>query len=67
MYTIINTDYIGAKRGLETDKSLRVDIVCDTSADIPTPHEKWSMGSTVWIVDTSKLKVLNSEGEWLGK
>ncbi len=67
MYTIINTDYIGKKVGLATEKSLRVDIVCDTETDLPQPHEKWTMGSTAWIIDMAKLKVLNSEGVWVGE
>lgn len=66
MHQIINTDYIGIKAGLSTEKSLRVDIVCDTETDLPEPNEKWTMGSTAWIIDTAKMMVLNSEGVWVG-
>lgn len=67
MYTTIRSDYIKLKIGLATKKTLRVDIVCDTEADLPEPKPEWTQGSTAWIVNDSKLKVLNGAGEWVGK
>lgn len=67
MYTTIRTDYIGIKTGLAVEKTLRVDIVCDSEADLPEAQPNWSQGSTAWIINEAKLKVLNSTGEWVGK
>lgn len=67
MYTIIKKDYIKIQVGLASEKTLRVDVVCDTEADLPDAQPKWAQGSTAWIIDTATLKVLNGAGEWVGK
>ena len=63
MYTIIRNDYIRAKGR----KTYRVDIVCDTEADLPEARPTWAQGSTAWIINGAALKVLDSTGKWVGK
>ena len=66
MYTILNSKFIK----FEGSKSIqRVEIVCDTEADLPTPEEIDSEGITVgslaMITDTHEIKILNHAGEWV--
>lgn len=66
MYTILNSKFIK----FEGSKSIqRVEIVCDTEADLPTPEEIGSEGFTVgslaMITDTHEIKILNHAGEWV--
>ena len=65
MYTILNSKFIK----FEGNKSIqRVEIVCDTEADLPTPEEiaseGFTVGSLVWIADVRTFKLLNNKGEW---
>ena len=66
MYTILNSKFIK----FEGSKSIqRVEIVCDTEADLPTPEEidseGFTVGSLAMITDTHEIKILNHAGEWL--
>lgn len=66
MYTILNGKFVK----FEGSKSIqRVEIVCDTEADLPTPEEIDSEGFTVGslsvITDTHEIKILNHAGEWV--
>lgn len=66
MYTILNSKFIK----FEGSKSIqRVEIVCDTEADLPTPEEidseGFAVGSLVWIADARTFKLLNNKGEWV--
>ena len=65
MYTILSSKFIK----FEGSKSIqRVEIVCDTEADLPTPEEiaseGFTVGSLVWIADVRTFKLLNNKGEW---
>ena len=66
MYTILNSKFIKS----EDNKSVqRVEIVCDTEADLPTPEEidseGFTVGSLAMITDTHEIKILNHAGEWV--
>ena len=66
MYTVISSKFVK----IESNKSVqRVEIICDTEADLPTAAEiaagKYATGSVVWIADARTFKVLNSKGEWV--
>ena len=66
MYTILNSKVIK----FEGSKSIqRVEIVCDTEADLPTPEEidseGFTVGSLAMITDTHEIKILNHAGEWV--
>ena len=66
MYTILNRKFIK----FEGNKSIqRVEIVCDTEADLPTPEEidseGFTVGSLAMITDTHEIKILNHAGEWV--
>ena len=66
MYTILNRKFIK----FEGSKSIqRVEIVCDTEADLPTPaqidSEGFTVGSLAMITDTHEIKILNHAGEWV--
>ena len=66
MYTILNRKFIK----FEGSKSIqRVEIVCDTEADLPTPEEinseGFTVGSLAMITDTHEIKILNHAGEWV--
>lgn len=66
MYTILNSKFIK----FEGSKSIqRVEIVCDTEADLPTPEEidseGFTVGSLAWIADARTFKLLNNKGEWV--
>ena len=66
MYTILNSKFIK----FEGSKSIqRVEIVCDTEADMPTPEEidreGFTVGSLAMITDTHEIKILNHAGEWV--
>ena len=66
MYTILNSKFIK----FEGSKSIqRVEIVCDTEAELPTPEEIDSegfiVGSLAMITDTHEIKILNHAGEWV--
>ena len=66
MYTILNSKFIKS----EDNKSIqRVEIVCDTEADLPTPEEinseGFTVGSLAMITDTHEIKILNHAGEWV--
>lgn len=66
MYTILNSKFIK----FEGSKSVqRVEIVCDTEADLPTPEEidseGFTVGSLAMITDTHEIKILNHAGEWV--
>ncbi len=66
MYTILNSKFIK----FEGSKSIqRVEIVCDTEADLPTPEEinseGFTVGSLAMITDTHEIKILNHAGEWV--
>ena len=66
MYTILNSKFIK----FEGSKSIqRVEIVCDTEADLPTPEEidseGFTVGSLAMITDTHEIKILNHAGELL--
>lgn len=43
----------------------RVDLVVDTSADIPAAEEHWSVGSMVLVADTREIMILNNAREWV--
>ena len=65
MYTILSSKFIK----FEGSKSIqRVEIVCDTEADLPTPEEidseGFTVGSLAWIADVRTFKLLNNKGEW---
>ena len=66
MYTILNSKFIK----FEGNNSIqRVEIVCDTEADLPTPEEidseGFTVGSLAMITDTHEIKILNHAGEWV--
>ena len=66
MYTILNRKFIK----FEGSKSIqRVEIVCDTEAELPTPEEidseGFTVGSLAMITDTHEIKILNHAGEWV--
>ena len=66
MYTILSSKFIK----FEGSKSIqRVEIVCDTEADLPTPEEinseGFTVGSLAMITDTHEIKILNHAGEWV--
>ena len=66
MYTILNSKFVK----FEGSKSIqRVEIVCDTEADLPTPEEidseGFTVGSLAMITDTHEIKILNHAGEWV--
>ena len=66
MYTILSRKFIK----FEGNKSIqRVEIVCDTEADLPTPEEidseGFTVGSLAMITDTHEIKILNHAGEWV--
>ena len=66
MYTILNSKFIK----FEGSKSIqRVEIVCDTETDLPTPEEidseGFTVGSLAMITDTHEIKILNHAGEWV--
>lgn len=66
MYTILNSKFIK----FEGSKSIqRVEIVCDTEADLPKPEEidseGFTVGSLAMITDTHEIKILNHAGEWV--
>ena len=66
MYTILNRKFIK----FEGSKSIqRVEIVCDTEADLPAPEEinseGFTVGSLAMITDTHEIKILNHAGEWV--
>ena len=66
MYTILNSKFIK----FEGNKSIqRVEIVCDTESDLPTPEEidseGFTVGSLAMITDTHEIKILNHAGEWV--
>ena len=66
MYTILNSKFIK----FEGSKSMqRVEIVCDTEAELPTPEEidseGFTVGSLAMITDTHEIKILNHAGEWV--
>lgn len=66
MYTILSSKFIK----FEGSKSIqRVEIVCDTEADLPTPEEidseGFTVGSLAWIADARTFKLLNNKGEWV--
>ena len=66
MYTILNSKFVK----FEGSKSIqRVEIVCDTEADLPTPEEidseGFTVGSFAMITDTHEIKILNHAGEWV--
>ena len=66
MYTILSRKFIK----FEGSKSIqRVEIVCDTEADLPTPEEinseGFTVGSLAMITDTHEIKILNHAGEWV--
>lgn len=66
MYTIISSKVVKADKGIELTR--RVEIVCDTEADLPTPEEidseGFTVGSLAWIADARTFKLLNNKGEW---
>lgn len=66
MYTVINNDYVGFDGNSFTR---RVDIVCDTSADLPSAEQiadfGYSAGSWAWIANERTYKTLNNAGEWV--
>ena len=42
------------------------EYVCDTPEDLKNlPSGSMAMGSTAFIISTSELYMLNSEGEWI--
>ena len=68
MYTILNSKFIK----FEGSKSIqRVEIVCDTEADLPTPEEidseGFTVGSLAWTVETGSIYGLNSAGDWINQ
>lgn len=62
MYTIINVESTKEARA-------RVDLICDTTADLPTPEEIaddfLAVGSFAYIANERAYKVLNNAGEWV--
>lgn len=66
MYTIISSKVVKADKGIELTR--RVEIICDTAADLPTQEEidseGFTVGSLVWIADVRTFKLLNNKGEW---
>ena len=68
MYTILNRKFIK----FEGSKSIqRVEIVCDTKADLPTPEEiddeGFTVGSLAWTVETGSIYGLTSTGDWINQ
>ena len=68
MYTILSSKFIK----FEGSKSIqRVEIVCDTEADLPTPEEidseGFTVGSLAWTVETGSIYGLNSTGDWINQ
>ena len=67
MYTIISSKVIKTDKGIELTR--RVEIVCDTEAELPTPEEidseGFTVGSLAMITDTHEIKILNHAGEWV--
>ncbi|MCC8136252.1 MAG: hypothetical protein LUG91_07420 [Ruminococcus sp.] len=62
MYTIINSEFME----FEDHRTMqRVDLVVDTSADIPAAEEHWSVGSMVLVADTREIMILNNAREWV--
>lgn len=66
MYTVINKSFVRYENNSTIN---RVEIICDTEADLPTAEDiangKYATGSVVWIADARTFKVLNSKGEWV--
>ena len=69
MYTIINSKVVKTDKGIELTR--RVEIVCDTEADLPTPEEiaseGFTVGSLAWTVETGSIYGLNSTGDWINQ
>lgn len=67
MHTILSSTVVSCDKGVKITR--RVEIVCDTEADLPTPEEIDSEGFTVgsisMITDTHEIKILNHAGEWV--
>lgn len=67
MYTVISSDVINVDKGIVLTR--RVEIICDTEADLPTAEEiangKYAVGSMAMIADTHEIKILNHAGEWV--
>lgn len=66
MYELINTRFLK----LADNKSVqRVEICCDTEADLPTAAEiadkAYAAYSVALIADTHEIRILNSKGEWV--
>ena len=69
MYTIINSKVVKTDKGIELTR--RVEIVCDTEADLPTPEEinseGFTVGSLAWTVETGSIYGLTSTGDWINQ
>lgn len=66
MYTVINKSFVR----YENNSTIhRVEIICDTEADLPTAEDiangKYAVGSMAMIADTHEIKILNHAGEWV--
>lgn len=46
-------------------KKNRVEIYCDTIADVTPANVGWSGGSIAWTVEESQIYGLTSEGNWV--
>lgn len=67
MYTVISSTVVDTDKGVQLTR--RVDILCDTEADLPTAEQieanKYAVGSCALIADGHITKVLNHKGEWV--
>lgn len=65
MKTILHSEHI---RFVDSKSIQRVEILCDTAADLPTASEvtsnMYAAGSLALIASEHEIKILNNEGEW---
>lgn len=66
-YTTIGSEVVAYNS--DGTKQRRVDIVVDTTADLPTvdviDRNGWSAGTRAWICNENTHKVLNNAKEWV--
>lgn len=66
MKTIMHSEHI---RFVDSKSIQRVEILCDTAADLPTASEvassMYAAGSLALIASEHEIKILNNEGDWV--
>jgi len=66
MKTIMHSEHI---RFVDSESIQRVEILCDTAADLPTASEvasgMYAAGSLALIASEHEIMILNNEGEWV--